>query len=182
MRMFPCNRQPCGRMRMIAVLALLMLIPWQSALAQENSIRSENSASRISIQADKLIAYNETRMFELIGNVKAIRGEMVIQADHLKVYPQAASQPQSHLSAFKNKVNRVVATGNVHITYGKFVATADQAVYSAQKETIALTGNPTKVSQENQSMTAKQMTLFIEDERVRVSGQGKQRVKAVFRK
>ena len=175
-----CNRVRLGPNLFSIVLTVLTLIPLWTAQAQNKGAKPENTAARIFIQADKLIAYNETRMFELIGNVKAVRGTMVIQADRLKVYPHEASQSQDYLSSFANKVNKVLATGNVHITYGKFNAVADQAVYTAQKETIELIGKPTKVTQGDQSMTANRMTLFIEDERVRVTGQGKQRVKAIF--
>ena len=182
MKTSPCNRVRRRYHLLTVVPAVLALALYGHTQAQDKETHLEKGSKRIYIRADKLVAFNKSRMFELIGNVKAVRGAMMIKADRLKVYPHETPPSQTHPSAFKNNVNKVVATGNVHITYGKFIATADRAVYSANTETIELTGKPTRVSQGDQSMTAKNMKLFIEDERVRVSGQGNERVKAVFNK
>ena len=182
MKRFPCNPTRPFRRWMAGCLLILTLIPMGSIIAQDKNLRLNKAADRIAIRADKLIADNATRLIEMIGNVEAVRGAMKIQADRLKVVPLETSPAKKRQASFKDSVNKVVANGNVRITYGEFIATADQAVYSAHKETIVLTGNPSKVTRGDQSMTAKQMILFVEDERVRVSGQGQQRVKAVFNK
>jgi lipopolysaccharide export system protein LptA len=182
MKILPCSWNLFGRQLGIGCLAVLLLVPIWLVNAQENRVKGNAAAARIFIRADKLIADNNTRLIEMIGNVRAVRGDMVIQADQLKVYPHETKPAHKLPSSFKRNVQKVEAVGNVRITYGEVVALADRAVYSALKDIIELTGKPTRVSRGAEMMTANRMTLFIEDERIRVSGQGKQRVKAVFNK
>jgi lipopolysaccharide export system protein LptA len=94
------------------------------------------------------------------NNVKADKGDSVIYCDVLELYfsknenAPAASAPagSSEAALMANRLDRIVAHGNVRIERGPNVSYCQQATYTQADQKITLTGSPKLVLYSTQDM------------------------------
>lgn len=140
--------------------------------------QSENEISKapLHVVSDKMIAQRELSMVEFIGNVKAVQEDSVVTADSIKVFFVESSEQ----SDAKSNVKQIISTGNVEYTAGERKAFADKAVYTAENETLVLTGKSPKLVTGTSFVTGKKITLYRNQDKVLVESDGKKRVEAMF--
>lgn len=119
----------------------------------------------IELKADELFSDSTNRTATFTGKVSARQGDITIFADKLIV----------RYAPDTKDVDRVEAISNVSIIQGNRRAVAQQAVYDTTKGTIVLTGNP-KVYQEHDTLTAKEITYFVDEQRSTATGGTGERV------
>lgn len=171
--------------RMVAlrliVLILLLALSGLPAAAADPSARTQpqNSDPKIRITADRLVANTKTGSAEFIGNVRATQGSMVITSDRLKVlYDQTGKAGPAGDSAAS--IKSIVSTGSVVIHFDDKVATTDKAVYQSRTGIFTLTGNGTRVTSGDNTITGEKITVDRENDRMTVESGETSRVNAVI--
>jgi len=134
----------------------------------------------IRITADRLIADTQSQNAEFIGNVHAIRGNMTILCDSLKIFYKDSPAQDSQKQPGADAIQRIVADGNVNIQFDNQTATTQRAVWSTAEQTIVLSGPGSKIVSGKNSISGSKITLHQGDNRVKVEGGSDERVEAQF--
>jgi lipopolysaccharide export system protein LptA len=79
----------------------------------------------------------------------------------------------------QNRIEKIVATGQVKIVQGKDVATGEIATYYNAEQRIVLSGNP-KVWQGKNLVKGEEITVWVRENRSMVTSKGANRVQAVI--
>ncbi|NJD92449.1 MAG: lipopolysaccharide transport periplasmic protein LptA [Geobacter sp.] len=127
------------------------------------------SEEPIKIKSDSLSADNTKKTATFIGNVAARQGDLTIYSDKLIVTYSDESGDVSSAELF----------GNVRIIQGERRGEAGHAVYDAKQATILLDGNPT-VYQNNDKISGKVITYYLDQDRSEVTSGAGNRVEAVI--
>jgi lipopolysaccharide export system protein LptA len=153
-----------------------------------------DSKSPIVITSDSLEVDNKNKMATFSGNVVAKQDQqgkepIFIYCDAMSVYyaEEAGKKPsvsQKNKGEKKelteqNRVEKIVANGQVKILQGKDVATGDTATFYNSDQRIVLSGNP-KVWQGKNLIKGDEITVWIKENRSRVTSKGPTRVQAVI--
>ena len=167
------------RISLLTIFCLACLSLAVSALCEELS-----GESSLKIRSDSMISLQAESSVEFTGNVKATTADYVIHADSVKVYMlKSEKSPEIKKSDGEQKTGRIreiISTGNVRVESGNRKAFADKAVYSALNGTLILTGNAPRVETGESFVTGKIITVYRQDGRVVVEGDGNGQVEAVF--
>lgn len=122
----------------------------------------------VHITADSLEADNKQGVVLFKGNVVARQEDMVIFSDAMTVnYDE------------KGGMKQINAIGNVKITRGDRVATAQKVVFYNPEQKIVLTGNP-RVWQGADLVSGERITLFVKEDRSIIEGSKDKRVSATI--
>jgi lipopolysaccharide export system protein LptA len=159
----------------VAIITALTII---KAAADENPAETEKD--KIHITANTLISETESTYAEFRGNVKAVQGETVISADSLKIFYRQGQKNKKNPTATEAAIEKIVASGNVKITFDDKVAVTQQAVYLTGTRVLMLTGPNSKVTSGKDSVSGEKITFFRADGRIKVESGPDQRVEAVF--
>ena len=165
---------------LITTTALISGIAFSAgdSYAAENSPKQE--AGPIQITAEQLEADNEEKFAEFIGNVKAIQDDFVITSDKLRIYYRGELLNSENEGSDQELVKKIVATGNVKIKTDRYDAETEELEYDTASMTITLTGEDSKVIDGKNSITGSKIILYQKDNRVKVLGSKKKRIKAEF--
>lgn len=106
-------------------------------------------SSRINITSDSLVVNNKNKTAVFSGNVVAIKGKLKILSDVLHV-----------LYTKNNKINLLIATGNVHIIKDKDNITGGKAVYHYITKIAVITVNPVAYQGKNKVVGKKIIINF----------------------
>lgn len=135
---------------------------------------------RIRIASDLLTTDDEKGYAEFTGNVRAVQGSTVILSDTLKVFYKEGAGDSQKLAASPGAVQKIVASGNVKINFDNKTAVSDRAEYITDTQVVILSGDNTKVTTADESISGAKITLYRADGRVKVeSGKGR-RVEAIL--
>jgi len=140
----------------------------------------EKDSNKIHITSDRLVTDNEAMFAEFIGNVVAIRETDVITSDRLKIFYKKGVDKKEKPAAGEEMIKKIVANGNVVIKFDDKVATAQQAVYTAETGITVLTGPDSKVTSGNNFISGEKITMYRSDDHMIVEGGKEKRVEAVF--
>ncbi len=165
---------------MILLWGSLGQIPLRVASAVDETGNEAEPPPPVSIAADELVGDENAKSAEFIGNVKVIRGEYTLLTDRLKVLFDAIEKPAAGKSHPRTNIREIVAEGHVRILSDEFTANADRAIYNRKTRTLVLTGENTEVNRDGSRINGKQITIFIDTEKVIVSGNSENRVQGVF--
>jgi lipopolysaccharide export system protein LptA len=148
----------------------------------------------IVITADGLEVDNKSKTAIFSGNVVAKQDQkgkepIFIYCDAMTVYyvedsgkkspaPAKSSGEKKDLTE-QNRVDRIIASGRVKILQGKDVATGEQAIFYNSDQRIVLSGDP-KVWQGKNLIKGEEITVWIKENRSRVTSKGSNRVQAVI--
>ena len=162
----------------ISWVALCMIFPISNAVPVAHAVGETVVDGAITVHSRTLDLDHTSNVVTFTGEVKAVNDEMEIRCDEMKVYYGEAAEKSAEDAAFR--IERIVSTGNVHITRALGgVATAEKAVYHQAEEKMVLTGNPV-VRQEKDYVQGDRIIFYIRENRsVAESAEGG-KVKAVI--
>ncbi len=131
------------------------------------------------IRSNSLEIDNRKKVVSFVGEVEATKGDMVIRCSRMLIHYADKGENQAQgKQGFK--IERIVATGGVRIdrTEGGY-ATAEEAVYTEDGETLVLKGNPI-VKQGEDFVEGSVITLFLKEDRSVVEGAANRKARAVL--
>jgi len=133
------------------------------------------------ITAENLILDSEADFAEFSGNARAVLKEnIVITANKLKIFFKDGSNINRELAAGEESIKKIVADDNVRITFDNRIAVAEKATYQTDEKILVLSGKDSKIIMGKDSITGTKITFYRADGRIKVEGNGKEQVKAIF--
>lgn len=137
----------------------------------------------VDVTADKSLEwYQDQRIYVARGNAKAIRGDLVVEADILtahererpksdkttvKTAPKTATKTADNTDA--GDIDKMTAEGHVRITNPKQQVTGDHAVYDLIGHYMVVTGNNLRYVTAKDIVTAKDSLEYWEDKKIAVA-------------
>ena len=128
------------------------------AIAFPPAIQAETSPvggvakkEKIHISSESLVVNDSEKYAEFIGNVKAVQGNTEIISNRLKIYyegnPRKSSgEASGNAGATGDSIKKIVAIGNVKISFDDTVAESREAVYTTSDRILVLSGPNSKVT------------------------------------
>jgi len=98
----------------------------------------------------------------------------------LKIHYRGGVGEKDKPAAGQDAIEKIIASGNVKITFDDKVAVADEAVYVPKSQTLTLSGPTTRVSSGNDSIAGARIVLERESGQIRIEGTQESRVEAIF--
>jgi len=141
---------------------------------------NKNKNRIIHINADRLISNIEDGWAQFTGNVCVTRESLIIKSDSLKIYYKKLLKGKNKQVTGQELIEKIIATGNVHIKSDELVAISHQAIYTKETGIIILSGHDSKVISGNNSIAGSQIILYMEEKGIKVTGSGTKRVEAEF--
>jgi len=130
----------------------------------------------VNITSAKLTYSGDARVAHFDGGVVMRRGESTLTADHADIF---LAPRQSSAAASANKLEKIVAEGNVVLQEPERKATGARLVYTAADSKYVLTGSPGVLPSifdaEHGNVTGDSLTFFSHDDRVLVGSNEQQR-------
>lgn len=139
---------------------------------------SEATDEPIEITADRLISDSTARTAEFVGNVRAVQGQTVIDADRLKIHYRESGGGQEGVDT--ESVDKIEATGRVRITLDNRVAVSDKAVYTTLDKKLVLTGPESRITSGKDTISGSRITFFRETGQLEIVGDDGNQVKATI--
>jgi len=162
-------------------LLLLFALGVDNLGAQQSPLSSPlNNKEQIQISADTLDVDNRKQTFVFSGNVKVTQGTTVITSDKFKVWYKSDSGEQAATQEGNSRIRDIEASGNVVILFDGRTAKSDKALYSADNETLTLSGDNATIVDGKNTIRGSKITLYRAKDRITVEGSSKGRVEAVF--
>jgi lipopolysaccharide export system protein LptA len=167
------------------------LAGWQSAAGAPP--KKPGAEIPLSITAARLEADQKERLITFTGQVKAAYGDATLYAEQLRVYfkaqeraakgatppaPQGAeTSPLGDLGA--EKIDRIVAKGQVRFVQEDRVATGEEAIYYQDRDEVVLRGNPQFWRAEN-TLKGERIIFNLKTNKVLVESSPQRRVEALL--
>ncbi len=170
----------------LAFAALMWSIPWNSSWAAHENPSTPpagpvlQSDSPVHISSDRMDVDQADRTILFQGHVVVQQDNLTITGRTLKVFaaPSAAG-PRQGDGGMMDRIDRLEVEGDVRISQEDRLAVAERAVYYHQEQRIVLMGNPS-VSQGQDRIEGKLITLYLDEGRSVVEGGSDAPVRAVF--
>jgi lipopolysaccharide export system protein LptA len=145
------------------------------------------------ITAARLEADQKEGIIMFSGQVKAIYGDATLYSDQLRVYfkakpaPAKGAAPAPQEQADKSplgdlgaeKIDRIVAKGNVRMVQEDRVATGNEAIYYKDRDEVVLTGNPQVWRAEN-TLKGERIIFNLKTNKALVESSPQRRVEALL--
>ncbi len=128
-----------------------------------------NEQVPITITSNRMEGDFKSGIITFLNEVKVVRGEMVLYADRVELYPRERGK----------QIDKVVASGHVRVLDGSRSAWADRAEYIDATEILVLTGNA-KVSDGQNTITGPLIRVYLREERTEVEGNTVERPRFLF--
>jgi len=183
------------RHRLLALAGLLVIFWAGSPLAYGAAPKKQGPEKEVPLQvtAARLEADQTKGIVIFSGSVKAVHGDATLYSDELRVYfkpkpepPKGAAKPpqekadQSPLGDVgAEKIDRIVAKGNVRMVQEDRVATGDEAIYYKDRDEVVLTGNPQLWRAEN-TLKGERIIFNLATNKVLVESSPQRRVEALL--
>ena len=146
--------------------------------AQQKTTPPEKTES-IHITSDQVEASQQQRQIVFSGHVVATQKDLVVRGDRMTVFYAEKPAGEKKSPDLGGPVERIVVEGNVQITQGDRVATAEVATYYRTENKVVLTGDP-RVVRTRDSIQGDRITLFLDSEKSLVEGGPSGRVQATI--
>ncbi|HLD47473.1 MAG TPA: LptA/OstA family protein [Desulfobaccales bacterium] len=181
------------RNRILALAGLLVMF-WAVSFPAEGAAPKKSAGEvPLRITAARLEAEQQEGTIIFSGQVKAIYGDATLYADQLRVHfkpkpeqPKGAARPaqekadQSPLGDLgAEKIDRIVAKGNVRMVQEDRVATGDEAIYYKDRDEVVLKGNPQLWRAEN-TLKGERIIFNLATNKVLVESSPQRRVEALL--
>jgi lipopolysaccharide export system protein LptA len=177
----------------MALLGLAVLFGNGALLAYGAPTQKPAGDVPLRITAAKLEADQKEGLIVFSGQVKAIYGDSTLYADQLRVYfkgkpgaPAKAAKPETAAGEASplgdlgaEKIDRIVAKGNVRLVQEDRVATGDEAIYYKDRDEVVLRGNPQVWRAEN-TLKGERIIFNIKTNKVLVESSPQRRVEALL--
>jgi lipopolysaccharide export system protein LptA len=162
-------------------LLITLLITWPGIADDKLPVHAEKNKNRIThINADRLISNIEDGWVQFTGNVCVTRESLIIKSDNLKIYYKKLFKGKNKPATGLELIEKIIATGNVHIKFDELVAISHQAIYTKKTGIIVLSGHDSKVVSGNNSIAGSKIILYMDEKGIKVTGSGTKRVEAEF--
>jgi lipopolysaccharide export system protein LptA len=185
--------QVLKRQRFLALAGLLVMFWAGSAPAEGAAPQKPEGEVPLRITAARLEADQIEGIIVFTGQVKAVHGDVTLYADQLRVYfkpkpetPKGAAKPpqekveQSPLGDLgAEKIDRIVAKGNVRMVQEDRVATGTEAIYYKDRDEVVLTGNPQVWRAEN-TLKGERIIFNLKTNKALVESSPQRRVEALL--
>jgi len=145
---------------MALVLNLLVLSP---AAAQDSK------GLPVTITSDRMEGDLAGGRITFLDHVKVVRGEMVLRADRVDVFPKEGGQA----------IERIQAQGNVRVTAGPRTSVSDRAEYWDAEALLLLVGNA-RLSDGKRTLTGPLIRVYLDQDRAEVEGDTVERPTFLF--
>jgi lipopolysaccharide transport protein LptA len=126
----------------------------------------------LEITAETLDYRPDDRQLNYTGEVTVKVETARLKADRLNI----------HLSEKDNKIQSLLAQGEVRITRELYEARGQEAVFDLEKETIILKGNPILTHQQKGRVRGDKLTFYLADDRIVVENRGRERSETIIKK
>ncbi len=140
-----------------SLVALFFLLCSSLAIAKEEPIN---------IAADHMSATEKTNTVTFSGNVDASQADVRIQADKMVVF-YTPKEKSAAAKKTKQQVEKMICTGKVQITRGKWLGTADRLDYLERKRQVILSGNA-KAWQDKNMVSGSKIVYYLDEGRSEV--------------
>ena len=186
------------RNRLLAFAGLLVMFWAGSPLAYDAAPKKPGPEKDVPlvITSARLEADQIKGIVIFTGSVKAVYGDATLYSDQLRVYfkpkpepPKGTPKPppekqekagQSPLGDVgAEKIDHIVAKGNVRMVQEDRVATGDEAIYYQDRDEVVLTGNPQLWRAEN-TLKGERIIFNLETKKVLVESSPQRRVEALL--
>ena len=164
------------------VISFICTFCWTSQVWSQQEV---NSTAPIQIEADRMETSREDGSVLFSGNIQANQGNLIIHADEMTVlYIKAEPKPDASEETAEDlaqKIEKIIARGNVKIVQGDWVAAGDTMDFNADARIVILAGNA-KVWQDQNMVTGEKIVLYLDEGKSvveRSAGEG-ERVKALI--
>lgn len=151
---------------------------WAAGLFSSDS--SESSKEPIEIVADRLVANNTEKWADFTGSVKATQGTFSMTSDALRIYYEGDLMNPPRDKSTQQSIQRLVATGRVHIVTDRYVADTERAEHVVATDVLTLTGPNSRVVSGKNTLTGSKIVLLRSEGKAFVESSGSERVKALF--
>jgi lipopolysaccharide transport protein LptA len=138
---------------------------------------SGQDLKELQVTADNLVASQKNKLVVFSGRVVAVYESTTITSDKLQVFYNDQVEGEKFS---KTSVNKIVASGNVHIALEEKTADCDMAVYLTNSNSLVLTGEETRLKSGNSFITGNKITIYQDTGQIIVDGSDNKRVNAVF--
>ena len=152
------------------------------------AIEGGPTSSPIQIEADRMESVQEESIVRFSGQVEAKQDDLIIHADQMTVDyvkppidSQAAVTGETTGGSNQQKINKIVAAGNVKIVQKDWVAVGNSMDYMADERKVILTGNA-KAWQGKNMVAGEIIILYLDEGKsvVERSNEEGERVKALI--
>lgn len=167
-------------MRFSFFYLILLLLPLITAGPGHFSAATAQ-ASPVRIEADRMESGEEPGSVVFSGRVTASRGELVINAATLTLFPLSEEEQAELPQGDQRRIKKLYAEGEVRIEAEGWIGSGDFMEYSELERKVYITGNA-RAWQDNNLISGQTITLYLDEERTIVErGEGPdERVRAFF--
>ena len=156
----------------VLIITAFLVMPGSRSWAKgEKGIKKE---APITVTSQKMEAHAKDGWILFTGSVKAVKGDLTLFADSLKVFIATKENAKGH----RGKVERILAKGHVKVEKGDRVILAEEAEYRMKDDVVEFTGHPKAWKGKNLVLGEKMLYYPKEDKSVVVGGKG--RVNAII--
>lgn len=170
---------------LIGVLPGLLISLANPSIAEttkDSTDDAPSAARQVEVTADQSLEwYQDQHMYVARGNAKAVRGDMVVEADLLSAHeretptkdPNAPKIPKADKADNANggsgDIDKMIADGHVRITDPRERVLGDHAVDDMDKHVSVVTGNNLRYETEKETVTATDSLEYWEDKKIAVA-------------
>lgn len=140
---------------------------------------SKDAKAPIEIVSDRMVANTAERWADFLGAVVATQGTFSMTADALRIYYAGDLMNAPKAGSSQERIQKIVATGRVHIVSDQYTADADRAEYLPSTDVLTLNGKPSRVVSGKNTLAGSTIVLNRSEGKAMVEG-GAERVKGVF--
>lgn len=159
---------------------IIILICARGIYAQDAGLFGQKQG-QIHITSGRMVMHGGADAVEFTENVCAVQGDTELYSDRLKIFYTSEATARADQSAMdESSIKRIEAEGNVVINMEEKTATGQKAVYTAQDGLLMLTGQRVEIKSADSVISGKKVTLNRHTGEIVVSGNGENRVEAVF--
>ncbi|MBM9520206.1 lipopolysaccharide transport periplasmic protein LptA [Desulforhopalus vacuolatus] len=145
------------------LMATLLICSVSFATAKEEK-------APINIYADNMISTEKSSSVTFTGNVDATQGDIRIRSDKMVVYyttDEKTKKSQPADSTGKQQVEKMVCTGKVQVTRGKWLGTAKRMDYLEKQRQVILSDNA-RVYEGDNSVAGSKIIYYLDEGRTQV--------------
>jgi lipopolysaccharide export system protein LptA len=166
---------------MIILAGLVFILIYTPGLYAQNPGLFDQKQGQIRITAERMVMDGSSDVVEFTENVCAVQGDTKLYSDQLKIFYISGATARPDQGAMdENSIKKIEAEGNVIINMEDKTATGQKAVYTAQDGLLTLTGKRVEIKSADSVISGKKVTLNRQTGEIVVSGNGDDRVEAVF--
>jgi len=172
-------------------IAAALLFAATAAMADQEAVQSPGTkaakapaSKQVEVTADQSLEwYQDQQLYVARGNARAVRGDMVVEADVLTAHErdkpktaEAANAPKPPKTKSdkgapggSGDVDKMTGEGHVRVTDPRQQVMGDHLIYDLDKHVVVVTGKKLRYETEQETVTAKDSLEYWEDKKIAVA-------------